>query len=412
MARHGSGGRAAADPETLAGRIDATLDRGFLLDTLLDLGRVPTDVPVGFDTLIDPDDPKLVHYVQEVMRPRLIAEGADDLIDAGRNELVLRLGSGERERCLLIQNYTPAQHHNLMARPFDARVADGAAYGREGPVAVGQGVSQNKAHQAVMLAVLRLLRELGTPLRGQLYWTVNNEGRSSHDCTNAILERLDRRPDFAVLQLNQRMGISLGNRGRVDVDVTLRGRTTHSSTPDAGANAIEGAALVVERLRTLSWQDRHELLGGRHAHVYKLALDPVAPHTIPGLARLTIDRRLLPGDDPDAATEEIRDALAGLGPFDVTVERGVTMLPSLIDPADPWLASMQQAFIAARGRAAPVFYSPGCFDAGATSARGIPTVSFGAGGDGDWPTGDDAVAIVDVEDEARVLAQLILTELA
>ena len=60
---------------------------------------------------------------------------------------------------------------------------------------MGQGVSQNKAHQAVMLAVLRLLRELGTPLRGQLYWTVNNEGRSSHDCTNAILERLDRRPD-------------------------------------------------------------------------------------------------------------------------------------------------------------------------------------------------------------------------
>ena len=241
-----------ADPRALAGRIDAALDRRFLLDTLLGLGSVPTDVPVGFDTLIDPDDPKLVHYVQEVMRPRLIAEGADDLIDAGRNELVLRLGSGERDRCLLIQNYTPAQHHNLMERPFDARVADGAAYGREGPVAVGQGVSQNKAHQAVMLAVLRLLRELGTPLRGQLYWTVNNEGRSSHDCTNAILERLDRRPDFAMLQLNQQMSISLGNRGRVDVDVTLRGRTTHSSTPDAGANAIEGAALVVERLRTLS----------------------------------------------------------------------------------------------------------------------------------------------------------------
>ena len=74
MARHGSGGRVAADPETLAGRIDAALDRRFLLDTLLDLGRVPTDVPVGFDTLIEPDDPKLVHYAQEVMRPRLTAE--------------------------------------------------------------------------------------------------------------------------------------------------------------------------------------------------------------------------------------------------------------------------------------------------------------------------------------------------
>jgi acetylornithine deacetylase/succinyl-diaminopimelate desuccinylase-like protein len=390
----------------------AQLDRDFLRDTLLELARVPTDVPLGFDTLIEPDDPKLVRYVQEEIRPRLVAEGADDLVDAGRNNLVARFGSGEVDATLLIQSYTPTQHHNLMDRPFEPRIVDGAPYGRDEPVVVAQGVSQCKAHQAVMLAVVRLLRSHGTPLRGRLYWAVNNEGRSSHDCTSAILDTLDRKPQFALLQVDEAMRISLGNRGRVDVDVTVHGRTTHSSTPEDGLSAIDGVAEVVRRVQGLSWADEHPLLGARHAHVYKLELHPVAPHTVPGQARLTVDRRLLPGDDPDTATAEITEALSGMAPFEVSVERGVTMLPSLLDPSDPWLRSLRGVVAETRGTPAPEVINRGCFDAGGTTSRGIPTASFGAGGDGHWPTGDDAVALADVEHEALVLAQLILSRLA
>jgi len=36
---------------------------------------------------------------------------------------------------------------------------------------------------------------------------------------------------------------------------------------------------------------------------------------------------------------------------------------------------------------------------------------FGCGGEGDWPAGDDFVAVSDVEDEARILATLILAKL-
>jgi acetylornithine deacetylase/succinyl-diaminopimelate desuccinylase-like protein len=222
---------------------------------------------------------------------------------------------------------------------------------------------------------------------------------------------LDRKPQFALLQLDEQMRISLGNRGRVDVDVALAGRTTHSSTPENGVSAIDGVAEVVRRVKELTWPGEHPVLGARHAHVYKLELDPVAPHTLPGKARMTVDRRLLPGDDPDVATAEVRRALAGMVPFDVRVERGVTMLPSLLDPSDPWLRALREAVVEVRGAAAPEVINRGCFDAGGTSSRGIPTASFGAGGDGHWPTGDDAVAVADVEDEARVLARLILARL-
>jgi acetylornithine deacetylase/succinyl-diaminopimelate desuccinylase-like protein len=388
--------------------VDRGLDRGFLADTLAALSRVPTNVELGFDTLIEPDDPKLVHYVQEVVRPRLLELGVRDLIDAPRNNLVARLGSGESMRRLLIQSYTPSQHHNLMERPFHGVVANGAHLGRDEPVVIGQGVSQNKAHQAVMLTVLKLLRDLGVELRGRLYWTVNNEGRSSHACTDAILDAMDDRPDFAIVQTPQNLAISLGNRGRFDIDVVVHGRATHSSTPEEGLSAIEGAMQVVERIGRLRWEREDPRLGGPRAVVYKADFEPKAPHTVPGTARLTVDRRTLPGERPEDMLAEVRAAIGDLAPYTVDVRPGVMMLPALVEPEHAGVRALQRAVADSRGGEAREMHKRGCFDAGGMCARGIPAVMFGAGGQGDWPTGTDFVALADVEDEARILARLIL----
>src|SRR5262249_22784810 len=148
----------------------------------------------------------------------------------------------------------------------------------------GQGVSQNKAHQAVMLTVLRELVRSGTELTGRLYWAVNNEGRSSHACTMAVLSVLTQKPSFCVVQQGTGLKVSVGNRGRVDVDIHLRAKAGPSSRPDLGYNTIDGAYELMTRLKKLSWPDPHPLLGGRHAIVYKLRYEPLAPHTLPSEA--------------------------------------------------------------------------------------------------------------------------------
>jgi acetylornithine deacetylase/succinyl-diaminopimelate desuccinylase-like protein len=386
-------------------------DRRYLVDVLSRLARVPTDVPLGYETLIEPDDPNLVHYVQAVVRPELVALGAYDLLDAGRNNLVVQYGANESGQALLIQNYTPAQHNNLMEEPFSGKVANARAYGVDEPAVFGQGVSQAKAHQAVMLAVLKLLVDNEVRLRGRLYWAVNNEGRSSHACSEAIVAALDPRPTFGIIQFGTGLRLSLGNRGRVDVGVHVQGKATHSSTPQLGLSAIEGAYEVMSRLKRLSWPDRHPRLGGRHALVYTIRYEPVAPHTLPSDAYLTVDRRLLPGDDPDAAADEIRAAIGDLAPYRVTVERGVYMWPALVEPALPGVQALQAAHTVVCGAPADTFYGQGTFDAGGPCALGVPTVMYGASG-GVWPLGTDFVPLAAVETEARVLAHCILSLLA
>lgn len=401
---------ASRDDEALPAFIEQHLDRAYLVETLSRLARVPTDVPLGWETLMEPDDPKLVHYVQEVMRPELVRLGFYDLLEAPRNNLVARLGTGESGRSLLIQNYTPAQHHNLMEDPFSGKVGNAAAYGCAEPVVFGMGVSQNKAHQAVMLTVLKLLQTSDTRLRGRLYWAINNEGRSSHACSEAILAALGETPSFCVIQLGMDLTCSLGNRGRVDVAIHVRGKAVHSSAPQEGLSAIDGAHEVIQRLKHLSWPDRHPLFNARHAVVYKMRYEPIAPHTIPSDAYLVVDRRLLPGDDPEAATEEIRAVIGDLAPYEVTVTRDVFMLPALVSPDDPGVRALEEANRVICGRELTTSYLQESFDAGGLVAHGVPTVMYGASG-GIGLMGIDFVPISAVETEAKVLAHLILSQL-
>ncbi len=85
-----------------------SLDRRFLIDTLVELAKVPTNVPMGHDVFMEPDDPKLVHYVQRVLRPKIQSLGAYDIMDVPRNQLVVRLGEGSSGQACWSWSILPA----------------------------------------------------------------------------------------------------------------------------------------------------------------------------------------------------------------------------------------------------------------------------------------------------------------
>jgi acetylornithine deacetylase/succinyl-diaminopimelate desuccinylase-like protein len=386
------------------------LDRDYMVDILARLARVPTAVPLGYETLIEPDHPMLVDYVQHVLRPELVAIGVSDLREAPLNNLVSVIGGESSGPALLIECCTPTQHYNLMPDPFSGKIDTATEYGHDEPCVFGQGVSQNKTHQAVMLGVLKTLVREGVRLRGTLYWAINNEGRSTHACSEAIVAILDRKPDFAVCQLGTGLQIWNGNRGRVDVEVHVRGKAIHSSNPDAGLSAIDGANEVLNRLRLLTWPDVHPELGARRAIAYKIRYEPVAPHTLPSDAYITIDRRMLPGDDPEAAAAEIAAAIGDLSPYSVTARAGVCQYPSLVQAGHPWVQELVRAGDEAGAESLTTTYPTSCFDAGGLQRLGIPAVTFGARA-GVFPLGVDFMPISLMMREARTLTRFILERL-
>jgi len=387
-----------------------------LVADLRTLARIPSAVPPGAQTLIAPDDPILKAY-HRVLRPRF-AELAGQVPGAGLVDLPLEqyavhvegAGSGPT---VMFMAYTPTQHHNEMSDPWsgDLRVPPG-----EDELAVfGQGVTQNKAHQAVLLELLRRLAATGGIARGSLWLCVNNEGRSSHDCTTAILDAMPEVPDVVVELFGTGFAVTVGNRGRVDIHVDLEGRATHSSSPPAAGRVIDAAADVVVALRELDRETAartHPELGVEQVVPYLVRYDPLAPHTLPQRARVTVDRRLVPGTSPGDATAELEAGLRrllGAAPHGcaMTVTEGVAMLPYLLDARQRTvLAPLEDAIRARLGEVRHEIYG-GTFDAGGPAARGIPTVMFGvpeAGGLLD----DDYLALASLRDEADIVHDAVV----
>ena len=394
-------------PNNAAALADS-IDEQYLVSRLDELARVPTDIPLGPDTFWAPDHPKFVHYVQDVLRPMIQATGAYNIIDVPRNNLVVQIGDGTSDAALLLMVYVPTQHHQMMDRPFEPRIASGRDWGFDEPCLFAQGVGQIKSHHAVMLSVLKMLVEQKVRFPGTLYYAVNNEGMSSHACSEAIIPSLDHKPQFGILLNRTGLRISMGNRGRVDVNIEVRAKSSHSSAPGEGISAIEGAHRVLDRLKHVPLEGTHPLLGGRHAVPYQMIFEPVAPHTLPEIARIRIDRRMLPGDDPDQAVADVRNTIGDLSPYQAKVEMGTYMLPALVDPAHPGVAALSAAHKTVCGSEPEKFYGHGSFDAGGPCSLGVPAVMYGCGA-GDFPLGIDFVPISQAVQEAKVVVHTILS---
>jgi acetylornithine deacetylase/succinyl-diaminopimelate desuccinylase-like protein len=228
------------------------------------------------------------------------------------------------------------------------------------------------------------------------------------------------RADMAVLG-GTGLKITLGNRGRIDVFVTVKGAPCHSSRPWDGANAITGATEAIRLLLTQVKLDKsHPQLGPQSLTVNHIRSFPDSTHTVQERCEFTLDRRLLPGEDPDEAFAEIeriakqveafKDPVSRKG-YGVEVRLGPFMYPSLVTEDSPVVRALLRASEVMLGKAVDTYYSPSAFDQGYLNHVGIPTANFGAGEHQYAHTDFDMASVERTTDAARVYAFMMLSHL-
>ena len=397
----------------LAGVVNEYYDHAFVLDTLLRLARAPSDVPLGQNE-IEPTDPKIARYVRDVVRPIVQSLDLGPVEVDDLNNLVVRFGPGPISK-LLVMAYTTAQHGNYTAPSLEGQLTSGAEYGYDGEVVFGKGTSQNKGALAATLGALQILRRSGRPAQGGITLVVNTESQSSHRCSMRIIGEGGVRAEAGWLAIGSPK-IVIGHRGRVDVHVTITGEAGHSSQPELARNAIWGLSEALARLAALRGRlSRVDPdLGREQLEPYKLVTAPIAPHTMPAEAHLVLDRRLLPGTEPDQAVADIREALAGIPGYEVRVHPGAYHMPYKVSPALPHVRALAQGHAAVRGREPDVGYVPFAFDAGYANHHGISTVMFGPSSDIQRTAGSkvlepEFVPVAEVRDFAKIYAYAMLS---
>ena len=365
--------------------LDGTLDQPTLVRWTQELVRHPSPQTEFFEA-----EPAVLALIDGIAG-RLEELGLPHSRDAMGN-LIVEIGP-QSKRGVLLMAYAMTHPASNMEDPYGGEIID--AGGEE--AIRGRGIAEQKGSLVAALAATYAAHKRGN-LTGRLIFTVSTAGETGrHDAARSILDTLPIRPDAAVIAIGTTGRVSLGNKGRIDVLVTVRGRPAHSSTPWEGLDAIAGARQAMERLDRINFGGRrHAGLGEVTLSVISIRSFPLATHTIQGEVRMTLDRRLLPGDQPEEAMAQIKSALYGLDPFTVDVELGPVMFPSEVAESSRLIQSIKRGN-RDRGLAEPsLFYSHGSLDAGLFAREGIDATMWGPGDMAQWHSNNEFIRISDL----------------
>ena len=374
---------------------------------LVDLLRYPSPQTERLEA-----DPELKKFIADGIAPRLVEfTGSAGTLDAMGN-LVWRsdnAGSGG----LLLMGYTMTFPAASMSEPFSGAIVDGPPFGIASRCAVGRGACEQKGALAAMIYAAAIVARAQLELRAPLTLAVSLAGETGrHDVAKFILENDAIAASCAIVGLGTSNRICLGNKGRIDVEIIVRGKTAHSSMPESGVNAVDGFRRVMEQLDRLPLGPAHVSLGSATLAVTQVRSEPEISHTIPDVCRVTLDRRLLPGEDPDAAFLAIQNILKQVAGRSIEVRRGAFMYPSEVEKDCVVGAAAASASRELTKREAEFFYSPAALDAGFLNQQGIETIMLGPGDLRFAHTDQEVVALQEVRDVAKIYAATALQMLA
>ena len=405
------------DQTAIKALLDARISRTRAKQLLIDLVRVPSP-----QTALLEDEPLLKQFISTAIEPRLRAMGIADIRYDAMGNLIATCGAATSGKSLMLVGNAMNQPAATMPNPYSGDVVDGAKYGLPGEAVMGKGASEQKANLAAMLHALETVIGLGAPIAGKLIFLCCLSGETGkHDAIMSVIEGAGVRADMAVIG-GTNLKITLGNRGRIDVHVTVKGSPCHSSRPWDGANAITGATEAIRLLLAKVKLDKtHPQLGRQTLTVNHIRSFPDSTHTVQERCEFTLDRRLLPGEDPNAAFAEIeriaREVEAFEDPvsrkrFAVEVRMGAYMYPSLVTTESPVVQALLRATRVMLGQEADTYFSPAAFDQGYLNHVGIPTANYGAGENQYAHTDFDIASVERTADAARVFAFMVLDHLA
>lgn len=342
-------------------------------------------------------DPAVRGFVERCVRPLIDAHGLQSSIDPAGNLHVLAGPEGAPLE-LAVVTYAMTHPRSTMENPFSAEIIkhDGVSSIR------GRGVSEQKGAMAAALAAF-LDVAADKQLASRIAFVVLTAGETGrHDAIAQALAAMPEAPHCAILAVGTNGQISLGNRGRLDIEVTIRGKAAHSSTPWAGRDVTVGVAAVLQAAQRLSSTlGAGGELGPATLTCTAIRTWPEATHTVQSEARMVFDRRLLAEEDADRVFEEIAAVFRASCDLDVDVMRGPFMHGCAIDRGSAFIQFVEQA-LARSGRTPPLYYyARMSLDAGYLAKNGVPAVMWGPGDPEQFHTVDESVRVEQLVAAAR-----------
>ncbi len=319
--------------------------------------------------------------------------GFDEVRIDGLGNLLARVGNGPKILAIdaHIDTVGIGDRSQWKKDPFSGDIENGFVHGR--------GTSDQTGGAASMISAGRILKEMG--YKGQYsVWFVFSIIEEDCDgiCWKYLIEEEGFKPDFFVSTEPTSLRLYRGHRGRIEMEVRIKGVSCHGSAPERGVSAAykaARAALAIEALNDALKPDDDKFLGKGTVVVSQINVHGPSQCAVPDEAMLYLDRRLTWGETADTAIKQVKDAILASGVDAVEVSMPEYAIPSWTGkdyrqelyfptwkfPADhPFVKAGVAAHEAAFSMAPVVDKWTFSTNAVAVAGRhGIPSIGFGPG---------------------------------
>jgi succinyl-diaminopimelate desuccinylase len=260
----------------------------------------------------------------------------------------------------------------------------------DGERAYGRGAADDKSAIAALLGAAKKIGK-GSRLNFKILATADEEVGGEYGL-GFLLNDVGIKGDAALIVDAGPELLSIGASGINQGTITVRGKQGHAGYPHLSLNALHGMArLIVElekfqkfREQKLSMLDAppgspNKKVWGRFS--VTMLQSGTKSNIIPGTAEATFDMRLIPEEDCVKAQRELEEFLekVDLGNREYKVDLHFTLTGGnyFTDPQLPFVQSFKRAIEKVTGTEVLLAAELGGNDGRFTSAKGIPTISYG-----------------------------------
>lgn len=289
--------------------------------------------------------------------------------------------------------------------PFAGEIVDGILYGR--------GAGDDKSSVTAQVMAAAAIHRSGVRLEGTLVVNpvADEESLGAHGA-QWLRDTGQLRPDMLVIGEQTDNQVAIAERAIIWLELIVRGEAAHGAMPWNGVNAIKQMAGVIDYL-----QQEYEPLLARRTHPY---LPPstmnlgtieggLKTNMVPELCRITLDRRVPPGETVDTVTQELRELLERYCRQVAPIRTELNVLyssglPLETSPDDPLVQGMQAAVRDVSGQERSLTgYNQGS-DGRFFAGDGIPIVIFGPSHPDVGHSANEHVRVSQVVEAARIYA--------
>lgn len=287
----------------------------------------------------------------------------------GRFNVIARIpGRQPHRRVVLEAHMDTVSVSGMTISPFEPAIREGRLYGR--------GSCDTKAGLAAMMEAMARITADGVTPPCEIWLAAVVDEEYSFQGVLRLCQGLE--ANAAIVAEPTEMRLVTASKGVLRWRMRTRGKAAHSAKPHLGINAISHMAAVIQALdqhaKTLGARS-HPLLGPATLNIGQIHGGEQI-NFVPDLCEIAIDRRLIPGEDPEQVWAGYSQLAAHLG---AEIDRPMIADPSLETDATSDVVHAAQRVLVGLGRPIAPTGVPFGSDASKLSRCGVPSIIFGPG---------------------------------